>query len=225
MKDSLNLAVGKGRHASAARSEVYRILSRVFSYPGGEEARAWLGRTASQELHAAVVDLPFNISAAGILGGAENNGGADPAADLEVRYTSLFDNCEGKPTLSLHEKDYSKKYAKTIWEDLIRFYEHFGLAYDLNKTGEWPDHLVIELEFLHYLTFLETGCSEEQLPGYVAAESDFLERHLAEWIPRFGEKVSGIPESMPYGTFSRVLTEFVRADADYNSTRRTHTLA
>jgi len=225
MKDSLNLAVGEGRHASAARSEVYKILSRVFSYPESEEARAWLGRTASRELHAAAVSLPFSIPAAEVLGEVEGNGGADHAADLEVRYTSLFDNCEGKPALSLHEKDYSKKYAKTIWEDLIRFYEHFGLAYDLNKTGEWPDHLVIELEFLHYLTFLETGCSEAQLPEYVAAQSDFLERHLAEWIPRFGEKVSGIPESAPYGTFSRVLAEFVRADADYNSTRKTHTPA
>ncbi|MBI5922636.1 MAG: molecular chaperone TorD family protein [Betaproteobacteria bacterium] len=220
MNGEQNLAVPQHKRGTAARSEVYKILSSIFTYPKDEDQKDFVRYGAELALLNAAAQLPFGVPAMGSLGGVHLTPAAD-AEDLQVTYSTLFDNCAGRPVISLHEKDYSKNETKQIWEDLIRFYEHFGVVYNLKDCKEWPDHIGIQLEFLHYLTFLEAGTPDDEIHVYVAAESDFLERHVAEWIPKFSEKLHSMAEDSPYGSLAQVLKQFVEEERTFNRQRRT----
>ena len=59
----------------------------------------------------------------------------------------------------------------------MRFYEFFGLAH--REGAEMPDHLSVELEFMHFLTHLEAQTREaEALDSLRRAQHDFLSRHV-----------------------------------------------
>lgn len=214
MNSKLELGARPDRQPIAARSEVYRILSGVFAYPASAEQKAFVLHDAVAALRAAAAELPFPLPALD----AWTGGGAQMAPDVELEYTRLFDNCGGRPALSLYEKDFSRIDQKKLWEELIRYYEHFGLRYDLGDCKEWPDHIGIELEFLHYLTFLEATVPDAMTHDYVAAEHDFLERHLASWVPDFNGKLGEGDE--PYRLFGQVLAQFIAGDQEFNRERR-----
>jgi len=220
MNGELNLDVSQNKRGTAARSEVYKILSNIFTYPLNEDQKDFVMHGAELALLDAAAQLPFGVPAIDSLGRTHTTPAAD-AEDIQVTYSTLFDNCAGRPVLSLHEKDYSKNDRKQIWEDLIRFYEHFGVIYNLKDCKEWPDHIGIQLEFLHYLTFLEAGTPDDEIDVYVAAESDFLERHVAEWVPKFSEKLQAMADGSPYGTLAQVLSQFVEEEKTFNRQRRT----
>lgn len=215
MSDMFDLSVSEEQMPIAARSEVYKILSGIFAYPGTEGSKQFLFRDALERLRLAAPALPYDLPAIDELGYWH----ADDQ-EIEVTYASLFDNCTGRPALSLYEKDYSNGDPKQIWEDLIRFYEHFGLNYDARLSKEWPDWIGTELEFLHYLTFLEAAASRPIAAGYLAAEADFLDRHLAKWIPQFSQMLSKTPTPGPYAAYANLLAEFVEADANHSRGRR-----
>lgn len=218
MNSELDLELSQHNRATAARSQIYKILSGMFAYPVDgvhEDFMLQVGR----ELREAADELPFSVPAIESFVRSVTPQNANAGA-IAVMYSSIFDNCSGRPAVSLHEKDYSKNDHKFLWEELIRFYEHFGLNYDLGKCKEWPDHIGIQLEFLHYLTFLEAGAPDDLADNYVAAEADFLEKHVAEWVPKFSAKLGSMAEDTVYGTLAQVLEQFVEGDAEFNRARR-----
>lgn len=204
------------KQPTAARSEIYRILSGVFAYPASDEQKAFVLQDARAALRAAAAGLPFPLPALDAL----TEWGSESAPDVELEYTRLFDNCSGRPAASLHEKDFSGVDQKKLWEELIRYYEHFGLRYDLKDCKEWPDHIGIELEFLHYLTFLEATVPDAMMEDYVAAEGDFLDRHLARWVPGFSRKLGDRDVPSPYSAFGEVLAQFIAGDREFIQQRR-----
>lgn len=219
MNSDLDVELSPHNRITAARSQFYKILSRVFAYPLDGLQQDFMIETKRQ-LREVADELPFSVPAIESIAQFDAPRGAD-AENFAVMYSSIFDNCSGRPAVSLHEKDYSKKDTKYVWEELIRFYEHFGLNYDLGRCKEWPDHVGIQLEFLHYLTFLEAGAPEDVADIYVAAEGDFLEKHVADWVPKFSEKLRSMAEDTPYGSLAQVLAQFVEGDTEFNRRRRT----
>lgn len=217
MHGPIELSPGDDRRASAARSQFYKILSGVFAYPADAAQADFVRQGAGEALCAAAAHLPFPVPALALLDGAGGEAGED---DLAFTYTRLFDNCGGRPAVPLHEKDYVQRDTKQVWEELIRFYEHFGLGYDLKACGEWPDHLGTELEFLHYLTFLETGAPGDSAGIYGAAAGDFLERHLAKWVPEFADRLAGKVDRSPYAVLAQVLAQFIAGEAECSRRRR-----
>lgn len=220
MNSPIELCPRDDRRPSAARSQFYKVLSGVFAYPADAAQAAFVRRGAAEALRDAAADLPFPVPAIAALGEAVAEGEGGASDDLALAYTSLFDNCGGRPAVPLHEKDYVQRDTKQVWEELIRFYEHFGLGYDLKASGQWPDHLVTELEFLHYLTFLETGAPDAAAATYGAAAGDFIERHLANWVPKFADKLAGKAEAAPYVALAQVLAQFIAGETDFNRQRR-----
>lgn len=73
---------------------------------------------------------------------------------------------------------------------------------------------------MHYLTFLEAGASDDMVGVYATAETDFLEKHVAEWIPKFSEKLRSVAEGAPYADLAGVVAQFVEGDAEFNRRRR-----
>lgn len=211
----MELTLPESQRGTAARSAGYRILSSLFRYPRDaaptpQDLRAWLD------------DLPHDAVAmeemAQLLGELDS-ASQTPLPLLAATYTALFDNCRGRSAVSLYEKDYGNGDAKMVWEELIRFYEHFGLGFDVRHSHDWPDHIGTELEFMHYLSFLEAAAPAADRPLYVRAQQDFLSRRLARWAGRFAAQANGAAngtvDSAPYGLFARLVKAFVAADADY----------
>src|SRR5690242_14095299 len=67
-------------------------------------------------------------------------------------YNDAFDPSVNKDAISLRERAHAEGDQSYLFEELIRFYEFFGLKRD--EKAEMPDHLSVELEFMHFLTHL-----------------------------------------------------------------------
>jgi DMSO reductase family type II enzyme chaperone len=169
-----------GALEAAARSHAYRLFADAFGYPQGE----LLARIRSGELADALAEALFAVSPP--LGERLESGPlreAGPGDALAVEYTRLFDVGPGGPPCPLHGGLWIGDRMKTM-EEVLRFYRHFGLAL-ADSPRELPDHLSIELEFLHYLAYREAeALAEGGDPGpYRRAQHDFASRHAARFAP------------------------------------------
>ena len=95
-------------------------------------------------------------------------------------------------------------------EDVVRFYDYFGDVLD-EKFAWQPDHLSLQLEFMHYLCFRESEQGEEVL-SYQLAQLDFAERHLVSWVPRFAAQVEKHASGSLYARVVAALRDFIAED-------------
>jgi DMSO reductase family type II enzyme chaperone len=121
---------------------------------------------------------------------------------LKQQYSGLFEVGSDGPPLPIRE-------------DLVRFYDFFG--YRLADRFAWaPDHLSVELEFMHFLCYGEATNGAEP-ESFQFAQLDFTERHLARWVPQFAAATVRLAGDGLYGRVMTALAEFVRADHAWQS--------
>jgi DMSO reductase family type II enzyme chaperone len=125
-------------------------------------------------------------------------------------FLSAFEPAVSREAGSLHEAAYASEDRSTLFEELVRFYGHFGLARE--QRSELPDHLTVELEFMHFLCWLEHGASArgDDVAGLRRAERDFLARHLRRLASGLAERCATAPAG--YAALARCLTEHVEAE-------------
>jgi DMSO reductase family type II enzyme chaperone len=101
----------------------------------------------------------------------------------ESAYIALFDVGVPEPPVPLFESAHDKSHpAQEIALENTYFYEVLGLKSDPSRAV--PDYLVTQLEFLAALRYTCENASEEATAIALArAETEFLERHLLNWIP------------------------------------------
>ncbi|MFP4445884.1 MAG: molecular chaperone TorD family protein [Desulfosudaceae bacterium] len=209
----------------AARSNMYALLADVFRYPDSE----FLAFVRQGELRQVVpemaADLPFSF-------GLDAEGTArlqipDEIGndDVEAGFIRLFEAGPGDPPCPLvegkHVKDANRR---AIFEDLIRFYNHFGLSYDEGSHEDRPDHIIYEVEFMHYLSFLTLRAVQESknLHDYLLAQRDFILHHLIKWSELLAQRLRDIAAELEedevalfYGNLAGLLDRFVRGDYEY----------
>ncbi|TEU00777.1 MAG: ethylbenzene dehydrogenase [Dehalococcoidia bacterium] len=192
--------------AAAARSSLYRCLAAAFSFPTPELREAFASGQFLDELLAAAPALPFPLPADDGLRG-------DPTLtheELQQEYIRLFEVGPGRPPCPLYEGTHRSGRMK-IMEELVRFYEHFGLR---PEAGDLPDHLCAELEFMHYLAFkeaaaLHTGADSQP---YRLAQRDFLRRHLSRWLPKVRQRLERLDPPRLYLSLALLAEEGCRRD-------------
>ena len=115
-----------------------------------------------------------------------DTGGEDA---LAIEFTRLFEVGSAGPPCPLYGGVYDGARMKTM-EEAIRFYNHFGLTL-AEQPRELPDHLITELEFLHYLAFREAEALHEHGDAgpYRRAQRDFVTRHPGRWVPRLAARL------------------------------------
>jgi DMSO reductase family type II enzyme chaperone len=101
-----------------------------------------------------------------------------PSRELDKAFMEAFDQALHKGACSLYESAHITWDQTALFEDLVRAYDHFGLR--RKDIAELPDHISVELEFLHFLTYLEhqNAGDAEVLASLHRAQHDFLERHI-----------------------------------------------
>jgi DMSO reductase family type II enzyme chaperone len=108
----------------------------------------------------------------------------------ESTYIALFDVGMPEPPVPLFESAHDKSHpAQEIALENTFFYEVLGLKSDPGRAV--PDYLVTQLEFLAALRYTREHTSEERTAVSLArAETEFLERHLLNWLPAGNAKLA-----------------------------------
>jgi len=217
---AIQTSIGEENAVPAARSLVYSELADAFRHPSTPVAMQRLSDGSAERELMGLVDgvaqqLPGHSGTP-----LQLEVGRGEAADdgVDVLYCSLFDAALGKAAVSLHERDHGSMGREPLWEDLFRCYAHFGLELEAGGLREAPDHLTIELEFMHFLTFLEAS-SSDGARGLVLCQRDFLARHLDAWVPRMYELIAKRSGGSVYHHIAHVLRDFVSADRAYLESR------
>ncbi|MBD3161208.1 MAG: hypothetical protein GF346_03370 [Candidatus Eisenbacteria bacterium] len=119
--------------------------------------------------------------------------------------TRLF---EADPVCPINETAYIRRDKGAILADLIGFYTAFGHR-PKTDTGEKPDHLLIEIEFVAVLLALlaRAIAAEETDNAAVTARalSSFSRDHLGDWIGPFCARLALTAEGTPFADTSRLL--------------------
>jgi DMSO reductase family type II enzyme chaperone len=195
--------------AAAARSALYRCLATAFSFPTSEVSKAFASGGFLKDVLAVAAALPFPLP-------ADDGLRADAAPtheELQQEYIRLFEVGPGRPPCPLYEGAHRSGRTK-IMEELVRFYEHFGLRHE---AGDLPDHLCAELEFMHYLAFKEAAAlhaGTDSLP-YRLAQRDFLSRRLNRWLPKLHRRLEQLDPPNLYLSLARLAVQACQRDVRF----------
>ena len=211
--DPASLEVNEAQSREAAvRSMVYSFLARSLCVPDEEFHSLLISGELASLLSEMLSALPYSLKLPEI-----NNPGLPDFIFFQSEYIAFFDVGAKGPPCPLYEGAIRKERGrKAVWEDLLRFYSHFGVKMS-DEVRELPDQLSAELEFMHYLAFLEVRAGKEKAGSrqdLVRAQRDFLERHLAAWTPELSRRSQkGAPPI--YCALLAFLHEFISADLSY----------
>jgi TorA maturation chaperone TorD len=202
--------------AHIARALVYRSLCELVTSPSAEPWSTERMRGAIDDLTQAAPLLPFAFDSSALEECAmhTDTGALDRAAR---EYGGQFEVGEHGPPLPIRA-ELAPGANPASKEELARFYELFG--YEVADADAWQlDHLSVQLEFLHLLSFGAAATSDAAAAlSFQCAARDVLRRHLAPWLPAMAAKLAAA-EVQPYLRAVMLATaEFVLADHDWLST-------
>jgi len=191
---------GKGINSTTdGRSSIYHILSRSFTRPGDDYRE--LATALDQVLR--FLDIPSDM-------------GKDELdrLKLEVEYNRLFvgpGRLRCPPYESVHRKDRNELETGLVMGpstmEVKRIYSEVG--WEVNRElKDLPDHIAVELEFMHLLCEKELGSSDSGV--WRKKEAEFVGAHLAPWAVGFADCVENTSTSPFYRSAARLLREFIR---------------
>lgn len=98
-------------------------------------------------------------------------------------------------------------------QDAKEFYRREGLEIEIKEA---PDHIAVELEFVHFLREKELDAVEcgdrESAELRRCKRADFLQRHIGAWIEKFARKVRENAQSEFYPIFADMTSELIREE-------------
>lgn len=135
---------------------------------------------------------------------------------LKSEYSGLFEVGSDGPPVPIREDLQTGMRAGTR-ESVVRFYNFFGYA--LAEKYAWaPDHLSVQLEFMHFLCYREaTSESDVDALSYQLAQFDFMERHLNRWVPLLADGAEKQAPGSLYARVARSLNDYLAADFDWQN--------
>jgi DMSO reductase family type II enzyme chaperone len=133
---------------------------------------------------------------------------------LRSEYSGLFEVGSQGPPAPIREDLQTGQRAGTR-EEVVRFYDYFG--YVLDEKFAWqPDHLSVQLEFMHYLCFREAeAAGQPEAASFQLAQADFSGRHLAAWVPRLAANVDELAAGSLYARVIAAVRDFIVADLEW----------
>jgi len=158
------------------QADLYRFFARVFGPP----TRECFNVLAQRSVPMAMGELWKNLECDDRFPGFEWFSSYEL---YESAYIALFDVGMPEPPVPLFESAHDKSHpAQEIALENTYFYEVLGLRSDPSRAV--PDYLVTQLEFLAALRYTCENASEEATAlSLTRAETEFLERHLLNWVP------------------------------------------
>jgi TorA maturation chaperone TorD len=102
--------------------------------------------------------------------------------------------------------------------DISGFYKAFGLEVSKEDTTNRWDHIAVELEFLHFLTYkiayaIENH-GEKELESCAAGKKKFLNAHIGRWIQAFSKAVDKKASVEFYRQVAKLANDFVHLEME-----------
>jgi DMSO reductase family type II enzyme chaperone len=181
------------------QNDLYRFFAFVFAPP----TRECFDLLSQPALPGALQNLWEQLECEGKFPGLEWFASYE---QYESAYIALFDVGMPEPPVPLFESAHDKTHPpQEIALENTYFYELLGLKSDPSRAV--PDYLVTQLEFLAALRYTCEHTFEDATALSLArAETEFLERHLLNWLPTAKTKLdrTAVPG------FPRLLTLLVQ---------------
>ena len=205
-----------------ARSQIYKMFSTVLGYPGEELKACLSGALFISQLTENAKKLPSYHIIKGhiqLLNTSIKSYGDNIFPTIISEYLDLFGQ-DQEPKCSPYELSYLARgplFMNTgSLADIAGFYKAFGLQVaDGNKDR--VDHITVELEFMHFLTFKEAFAlkngDHRNLKVCREAQRKFLQDHLGQWTRAFQEQVNVNSNSSFYCEITKLLDKFVSQDS------------
>ena len=138
--------------------------------------------------------------------------------DTQVEYVRLFDY---RPPCKIYESAHVKLKGDNpaqLYLLIEGCYEQFGLA--MSETfKDPPDHLSIELEFMHFLAHKQASAlqanDENEVEKYLKAQRDFSANHITQWVPGFCDCLTKKAGHEFYRQLGDVTGRFIDRDSAY----------
>jgi len=185
------------------RKQLYRFLAGLFAYPDPELVAA-LARGEGMEAArlTGINDTPPTLP------------DDEPLADLEAGFTDLFINRLGGVPAPPYGSIYLEQAGILMGASTLKVldaYRREGLS--LEGSGEPPDYLATELEFLYYLVGQEEEALQERqvetARDFSLKQRAFLSELLMPWLPVFCRRLETAPGGHPlYRWGGRLLRRF-----------------
>lgn len=127
--------------------------------------------------------------------------------DWSDEYHRLF---EGAMLCPLNETAYIRRDKGAILGDLAGYYRAFGWA-PAAQSGEKPDHLLSELQFLALLLTMQAQATPEAAALTAEAMASFAADHLNDWIGTVAQQLQACTSLPFYHGVETALRETWRA--------------
>lgn len=213
MESRSNGTEAKEKKRAFSRSVVYRELSTLYRYPDSR----WLENlnTSWSNLAQALCILWHSIPDYCMLSAACGFVAEDSpeARKTEAEYVRLF---EFEAACSPYESSYiDNESPQTVQKSVQAFYESVGLVCS-PLHQELPDHIGLELEFMHYVSYKHglalEGSGEDEVQ-WAEVQDRFLRLHLRKWIEQFSRSLEKSSDLVFYRNLAEITEQFVLNDA------------
>ncbi len=202
------------REQQEGRASLYGMLALGFTYPDTTLYEFWNDGSFVRELGVAIDKAAPEIMEAFEMTLAPELKMTVNYEEFEALYLTAFETNFPKRSVSLYEGDYVKKGGKPdLLLELKDFYGNFGLEVK-KEIHELEDQITAELEFMQFLALKQSQDGIDKTP-YIMAQRDFLERHLAPWMPHLQQEVRKREISTFYIGLTDLLARFIEVDLEY----------
>jgi len=216
-----------------ARANIYNFLSTVYTEPpSGRLLDGLRTGVVGQALAAVTPDVRVEALAAWV----ESRERGELQQELAREYTRLFVG-PGRGYIPPYESvqvdtPYSGQHGNSRPEDhrsgrllcgpsmvaVQHAYAAAGLAIDPDQ-GEVPDHIGLELQFMHHLCNREAEAWNQGDAGaaleWRTRQRSFLIEHLRTWVPKFCAQVQAITNQPYYQAMAAVTIAFIESDLEW----------
>lgn len=200
--------------ADITKADCYRFFSLCF-YPPRKEVL--IGEKVLSNLIGVLSEIcPEAAGHAQAMYDACQN---SPEQELAVEHAKLFVGpfeLKAPPYGSVYlEKERRVMGDSTL--EVLRLYQDAGLSMS-DDFNEQPDHVSVELEFMHYLLMkpynADTSSPDEALAKrYKDIRSTFFHNHLKLWVPVLCRNIHENTENTFYSSLAQCLSTFVCSTA------------
>ncbi len=164
------------------RSQAYGFFAAAMEYPEGELTEiirsGQIARQARELFCAIYPELESKIDWDALAQAEKDD-------ELSIEYTRIFDvGGANGPPCALNSGAAKGDTRMGLLEELVRFYNYFGLTAAGTEANELPDHLTVQFEFMYYLIQqeLEHHAANESADDFIRAQRDFINRHPYSWV-------------------------------------------
>jgi TorA maturation chaperone TorD len=203
---------------SATRRDVYGCLSVCFDYPSELIIEAESVRAITKTLHSLARMCAAESLACDARRFSQALKKTNNLLDQEVEYSRLFLG-PFKPALYPSESIFlgrsSRDSADVERADRAFLRESLALSPEFKDV---PDHISVEFEFMSHLCSRENE-AEESLDAsavfaYKLRQQSFLEKHIINWVPEFGERLQQTTSNQFYKRLANFTLQYVWWDYD-----------